>query len=82
MAAKISYDDVEVGTDLPSQRFAFQRTNLVQYAGASPARDDDADGFIVNKPRRASSTLGTVRGVKPRRRIDVVRLLRTSRDQR
>ena len=44
--------------------------------------DDDTDGFVVNEPRRAASTLGTVRGVKPRRRIDMVRLLRTSRDQR
>ena len=44
--------------------------------------DDDVDGFVVNEPLRAARTLGTVRGVKPRRRIDVVRLLRTSRDQR
>ena len=29
--------------------------------------EDDADGFTVNEPRRASSILGTVRGVKPRR---------------
>src|SRR2546428_271236 len=41
--------------------------------------DDDADEFVVNEPRRTASALGTVRGVKPRRRIDVVRLLRTAR---
>jgi len=35
MAAKISYDDVEVGTPLPSLSFPVQRINLVQYCGAS-----------------------------------------------
>ena len=60
---------------------------VIVYDGDTPiARlvpyDDDADGFLVNEPRRAARTLGTVRGVKPRRRIDVVRLLRASRDQR
>jgi acyl dehydratase len=35
MTATVSYDDVEVGTELPSQRFRIQRANLVQYCGAS-----------------------------------------------
>ncbi|MGH4032573.1 MaoC family dehydratase [Actinomycetota bacterium Odt1-20B] len=35
MAAKISYDDVEVGTELPAQTFPVTRAMLVQYAGAS-----------------------------------------------
>ncbi|MEU1016747.1 MaoC family dehydratase [Streptomyces sp. NPDC005900] len=35
MTAKISYDDVEVGTELPAQTFPVTRAMLVQYAGAS-----------------------------------------------
>ena len=35
MTAKVRYDDVEVGTALPSQTFHLQRINLVMYAGAS-----------------------------------------------
>lgn len=35
MTAKISYDDVEVGTELPAQTFGVTRATLVQYAGAS-----------------------------------------------
>ena len=35
MTAKISYDDVEVGTELPAQTFPVTRATLVQYAGAS-----------------------------------------------
>lgn len=35
MAAKVAYADVEVGTELPAQRFPIQRINLVMYAGAS-----------------------------------------------
>ncbi|MET8855267.1 MaoC family dehydratase [Streptomyces sp. NPDC004579] len=35
MAAKISYADVEVGTELPPQTFSVTRATLVQYAGAS-----------------------------------------------
>ncbi|WP_329313681.1 MaoC family dehydratase [Streptomyces sp. NBC_01262] len=35
MTAKISYDDVEVGTELPGQSFPVSRAALVQYAGAS-----------------------------------------------
>ncbi|MGW0547022.1 MaoC family dehydratase [Streptomyces altiplanensis] len=35
MTAKISYADVEVGTELPAQSFPVTRAMLVQYAGAS-----------------------------------------------
>ncbi len=35
MTAKMSYADVEVGTELPAQRFPVTRATLVQYAGAS-----------------------------------------------
>lgn len=35
MTAKISYDDVEVGTELPAQSFGVTRATLVRYAGAS-----------------------------------------------
>ncbi|MGY5127764.1 MaoC family dehydratase [Streptomyces nigrescens] len=35
MTAKISYDDVEVGMELPAQAFPVSRATLVQYAGAS-----------------------------------------------
>ncbi|MGW1775695.1 MaoC family dehydratase [Streptomyces sp. NPDC002104] len=35
MAAKIQYDDVEVGTELPAASFPVTRATLVRYAGAS-----------------------------------------------
>ncbi len=35
MPSKVSYDDVEVGTEIPARDFPVQRWNLVQYAGAS-----------------------------------------------
>ncbi|WP_447038001.1 MaoC family dehydratase [Streptomyces sp. DSM 118878] len=35
MTAKISYGDVEVGTELPPQSFPVTRATLVRYAGAS-----------------------------------------------
>ncbi|KAB2974224.1 MaoC family dehydratase [Streptomyces sp. SS1-1] len=35
MTAKIAYDEVEVGTELPAQRFPVTRATLVRYAGAS-----------------------------------------------
>ena len=35
MTAKISYSDVEVGTELPAQTFPVTRATLVRYAGAS-----------------------------------------------
>ncbi|MEU9791706.1 MaoC family dehydratase [Streptomyces sparsogenes] len=35
MTAKVSYDDVEVGAELPAQEFPVTRATLVRYAGAS-----------------------------------------------
>lgn len=35
MTAKISYTDVEVGTELPARTFPVTRATLVRYAGAS-----------------------------------------------
>lgn len=35
MAARISFDDVEVGHELPAQTFPVTRADLVRYAGAS-----------------------------------------------
>ncbi|MEU6705183.1 MaoC family dehydratase [Streptomyces wuyuanensis] len=35
MVAKIAYEDVEVGTELPAATFPVTRATLVQYAGAS-----------------------------------------------
>ena len=35
MTAKIAYDTVEVGTELPAQTFPVNRDTLVRYAGAS-----------------------------------------------
>ncbi|MCB5165983.1 MaoC family dehydratase [Streptomyces bambusae] len=35
MAAKVSYEEVEVGTELPAASFPVTRATLVQYAGAS-----------------------------------------------
>ncbi|MFG2673088.1 MaoC family dehydratase [Streptomyces sp. NPDC048445] len=35
MTAKVTYDSVEVGTELPARSFPVTRATLVQYAGAS-----------------------------------------------
>lgn len=35
MTAKVSYESVEVGTELPARSFPVTRATLVQYAGAS-----------------------------------------------
>lgn len=35
MAATIGWDDVEVGTELPTRKFRLRRVDLVRYAGAS-----------------------------------------------
>jgi acyl dehydratase len=35
MSARVNYDEVEVGTELPAQSFPVTRATLVQYAGAS-----------------------------------------------
>lgn len=35
MAATVKYDDVEVGTEIPTQNYPIDRADLVKYAGAS-----------------------------------------------
>jgi prevent-host-death family protein len=44
--------------------------------------DDVADGIVIREALRPPAALASIRGVAPRRRVDVVRLLRASRDQR
>ena len=43
--------------------------------------DERDDGFVVHEAQRPSE-LRAVRGVKPRARVDVVRMLRDDREQR
>lgn len=52
MAAKVSYDDVEVGTELPAQTFQVRRANLVMYAGAS------GDFNIIHWNERVATSVG------------------------
>ncbi len=52
MTAKVSYDDVEVGTELPAQTFPVQRINLVMYAGAS------GDFNIIHWNERIAQAVG------------------------
>ena len=48
----ISYDDVEVGAELPAQTFRVQRANLVQYCGAS------GDFNIIHWNERVAKAVG------------------------
>ena len=52
MAAQIRYDDVEVGTALPSQSFSLQRINLMMYAGAS------GDFNVIHWNERIATSVG------------------------
>jgi acyl dehydratase len=52
MAAKVGYDDVEVGTQLPAQTFNVQRANLVMYAGAS------GDFNVIHWNERVATSVG------------------------
>src|SRR4051794_38994692 len=52
MTTKPSYDDVEVGTELPSQTFQVKRANLVQYCGAS------GDFNIIHWNERVAKSVG------------------------
>jgi acyl dehydratase len=52
VAATVSYDDVEVGTELPPQTFQVGRTNLVMYAGAS------GDFNIIHWNERVAKSVG------------------------
>jgi len=44
--------------------------------------EERADGFVVHEPQQPASHLRKVRAVKPRKPVDVVRMLRKDRDQR
>lgn len=52
MTATVSYDSVEVGTELPAQSFGLQRVNLVMYAGAS------GDFNVIHWNERAATSVG------------------------
>jgi acyl dehydratase len=52
MTAKVSYDDVEVGTELPAQSFRIQRANLVHYCGAS------GDFNVIHWNERVATAVG------------------------
>ena len=52
MATQISYDDVEVGTELPSQRLPVRRLDLVRYAGAS------GDFNVIHWNERVAKSVG------------------------
>jgi acyl dehydratase len=47
-----AYDDIEVGTELPSQTFPIQRHNLVMYCGAS------GDFNIIHWNERIAKAVG------------------------
>jgi acyl dehydratase len=52
MTAKLSYDDVEVGTEVPAQTFQVQRVNLIQYCGAS------GDFNVIHWNERVATSVG------------------------
>jgi acyl dehydratase len=52
MTATVNYDDVEVGTALPAQKFQIQRINLVQYCGAS------GDYNVIHWNERIATSVG------------------------
>lgn len=52
MTAAISYDDVEVGTELPATTFPIERANLVRYAGAS------GDFNVIHWNERVAKSVG------------------------
>jgi acyl dehydratase len=52
MAANVSYDDVEVGTEIPEQTFQVTRASLVKYAGAS------GDFNIIHWNERTAKAVG------------------------
>ena len=47
-----SYDEVEVGTELPAQEFTLQRADLVRYAGAS------GDFNVIHWNERVAKAVG------------------------
>src|SRR3954466_2954727 len=59
MTASVKYDDVEVGTELPSQTFPVQRANLIQYCGAS------GDFNIIHWNERVAKSVGLPNVIAP-----------------
>lgn len=52
MSASIAWDDVEVGTELPTQTFTITRADLVRYAGAS------GDFNVIHWNERVATEVG------------------------
>jgi acyl dehydratase len=52
MTAKLNYDDVQVGTEVPAQTFQVQRVNLIQYCGAS------GDFNVIHWNERVATSVG------------------------
>ncbi|MFL6140086.1 MAG: MaoC family dehydratase [Frankiaceae bacterium] len=52
MTARVRYDEVEVGTELPAQRFPIQRLDLVRYCGAS------GDFNVIHWNERVAKAVG------------------------
>jgi acyl dehydratase len=52
MATQVSYDDVEVGTELPGQSLPVRRGDLVRYAGAS------GDFNVIHWNERIATSVG------------------------
>jgi acyl dehydratase len=52
VAASVSWDDVEVGTELPAQSLALTRLDLVRYAGAS------GDFNVIHWNERVATSVG------------------------
>lgn len=52
MSARVSYDDVEVGTELPPASFPLRRVDLVRYAGAS------GDFNVIHWNERVARSVG------------------------
>jgi acyl dehydratase len=52
MAAQVSYDEVDVGTELPAQRLPIRRADLVRYAGAS------GDFNVIHWNERVARSVG------------------------
>ena len=52
MATQVSYDDVEIGTELPAQSLPVRRADLVRYAGAS------GDFNVIHWNERVARSVG------------------------
>jgi acyl dehydratase len=52
VASSVAYDEVEVGTPVPTQTFPVQRVNLIKYAGAS------GDFNVIHWNERVATAVG------------------------